>query len=191
MNLTPFFDSVRDGLFFGSLPAWQTLPMERLIEEGARRDRCVEDHAYALATGYHETQRWKYDEEIGKGRGRDYGEPIWLIRGVRTTYHGRGDTQLTWLRNYAKMSVFLSVEHGRPIDLVNKPDLATEPDYSSLIMWEGMVRGMFTGKNLADYIRPGDADYVGARRIINGTDKAKKIAGYAVQFEAALRHCEG
>ncbi len=31
------------------------------------------------------------------------------------------------------------------------------------------------------------ADYVGARRIINGTDKAKTIAGHAVVFETALK----
>lgn len=187
MSLQPFFEAVTGPLFFGSLPKWQSQPMERLIDEGTRRKRCIEDIAYALATGYHETQRWKYDSEIGEGRGHDYGEAIWLIRGVRVAYYGRSDVQLTWLQNYSKMSVFLSMEHGRPINLVNKPDLATEPEYSALIMWEGMIRGMFTGKNLADYIQEGSVDYVGARRIINGTDKAKKIAGYARQFEAALQ----
>src|SRR6185312_11282560 len=30
-------------------------------------------------------------------------------------------------------------------------------------------------------------DYVGARRIINGTDKASLIAGYAKAFETALK----
>jgi hypothetical protein len=46
---------------------------------------------------------------------------------------------------------------------------------------------MFTGKNLADYIRPGSIDYRNARRIVNGTDKANRIAGYAKKFEEALR----
>lgn len=51
-------------------------------------------------------------------------------------------------------------------------------------MVDGMEAGRFTGKKLSDYL-PGD--YVNARRIINGTDKAEQIAGYARQFEAALK----
>ncbi len=186
-NLDHALNIMSDTLFYGSLPHWQRDPVVRIIREGQRRKRTIPEISYSLATGYHETDRWKYDEEIGKGRRRDYGEPILLIRGVRATYHGRGDTQLTWLSNYAKMSAYLSVEHGRPIDLVNHPELAKVPEYSSLIIWEGMVRGMFTGKNLADYFGDGRCDYVGARRIINGTDKAKRIAGYAGKFESALR----
>lgn len=185
--MSSFFQEVTDSLFYGSLPEWQRRPVLRILEEGQRRHRSIEEIAYVLATGYHETGRWKYDEEIGEGRGRDYGEPIWLIRGRRVSYHGRGDTQLTWLHNYARMSVFLTLEHGREINLVSNPDLAKEPEYSSLIIWEGMVRGMFTGQNLADHIRPGQADYIGARRIVNGTDQAERIASYARKFEAALR----
>lgn len=187
MDTGSFLAQVTDTLFFGSLPDWQRRPVLRILEEGQRRQRSIEDISYVLATGYHETGRWKYDEELGEGRGRDYGEPIWLIRGRRVTYHGRGDTQLTWLHNYARMSMALTLEHRREINLVSKPDLATEPEYSSLIIWEGMIRGMFTGKNLADYIRPGAAEYVEARRIVNGTDKAAQIAGYAEKFEDALR----
>ena len=50
----------------------------------------------------------------------------------------------------------------------------------------GMREGWFTTKKLSDYIKNGKADYVGARRIINGTDEARKIAGYAEIFEKAL-----
>jgi putative chitinase len=50
-----------------------------------------------------------------------------------------------------------------------------------------MILGMFTGKKLSDYIKPGKApDYVGARAIINGTDKAKLIAGYANSYIDAI-----
>lgn len=181
-----FFETVRVPMFYGTLPVWQRQPMERIIEEGRRRGRGVNDIAYVLATGYHETSRWRYDEEIGQGEGRDYGEAVLLIRGVRQIYYGRGDTQLTWLRNYARMSLALTLEHGREIDLVNKPELATQPEYSSLIIWEGMVRGMFTGHGLADYLSGDVPDFVGARRIVNGTDRADLIAGYARNFLAAL-----
>lgn len=186
MSRQPFYDAVTTSLFKGSLPDWQKRPMDLIIDEALRRKRRLEDCAYVLATAYHETARFKYDEEIGGGKGYDYGQPIWLVRGVPVAYYGRGLVQLTWLANYAKMSTFLTLEHGRIIDLVNKPDLATQPEYSSLIIWEGMIRGMFTGKNLADYINGGGVDYVNARRIVNGTDKADMIAGYAETFAAAL-----
>lgn len=45
--------------------------------------------------------------EIGEGRGRDYGQPCLLIRGQTAVYFGRGFVQLTWLANYARMSVRL------------------------------------------------------------------------------------
>ncbi|WP_211299438.1 hypothetical protein [Pukyongiella litopenaei] len=191
MSRQPFYDHVAGALFYGSLPDWQRKPLDRLLDEALRRERGIEDTAYAMATAYHETARFKYDHEIGEGSEHDYGRPIWLIRGVPVAYYGRGMVQLTWLANYARMSVLLSLEHGREIDLVNKPDLATEPEYSALIIWEGMIRGTFTGKNLADYINSAGTDYVNARRIVNGTDKAEQIAGYAREFEAGLRLIEG
>lgn len=188
MDIDVFLDQITDTLFYGSLPSWQKRPVMRIVEEGQRRGRSVDEIAYVLATGYHETGRWKFDEEIGRGRGRDYGERIWLIRGKGVTYHGRSDVQLTWLHNYAKMSIFLTLEHDREINLVSNPDLAKEPEMSSLIIWEGMIRGMFTGHNLADYIRPGNVDFIGARRIVNGTDQAERIASYAQKFKTAYRN---
>ena len=50
-----------------------------------------------------------------------------------------------------------------------------------------MADGDFTGKSLSNYISAGKCDYVEARRIVNGTDRAHKIAGYAAEFEVALR----
>lgn len=50
-----------------------------------------------------------------------------------------------------------------------------------------MMLGTFTGKKLDDYIDTGHADYVNARRVVNGTDHATEIAGYAEHYEAALK----
>jgi hypothetical protein len=50
-----------------------------------------------------------------------------------------------------------------------------------------MREGWFTGRRLGDYLRPGRVpDYIGARRVINGQDRAALIAQYARQFERAL-----
>jgi len=49
-----------------------------------------------------------------------------------------------------------------------------------------MERGLFTGKKLSDYITETKTDYVGARKIINGTDHAQKIADLANEYYRSL-----
>ncbi|WP_228557495.1 hypothetical protein, partial [Myxococcus sp. AB025B] len=73
------------------------------------------------------------------------------------------------------------------IDLINNPDLALQPKYASEILVKGSINGWFTSKKLSDYINDKKKDYINARRVINGTDKAQLIANYAVVFEKALR----
>jgi hypothetical protein len=50
----------------------------------------------------------------------------------------------------------------------------------------GMRRGSFTEKKLAYFIGPGVCDYLHARRIINGLDRASTIEEYAKKLEIAL-----
>jgi hypothetical protein len=66
-------------------------------------------------------------------------------------------------------------------------NLALVASTSALITVGGMRDGDFTGMKLSDYIKPGSVDYVNARRIVNGTDRAEQIAGYAEKYEEALR----
>ncbi len=61
-----------------------------------------------------------------------------------------------------------------------------EPDNAAFIMFQGMKHGWFTGTGFENYINERQRDYWNARRIINGTDRAGDIAGYALKFEAAL-----
>ena len=89
-------------------------------------------------------------------------------------FYGRGFVQLTWRNNYAKAGAKVGA------DLVTQPDLATQPETAAKIIACGMAEG------LADYITDSRCDYVAARRIVNGTDKADLIAGYARIFETAL-----
>jgi hypothetical protein len=187
MDRQPFYDHVTAKLFRGSLPDWQRMPMDQILDEAMRRKRRIEECAYVLATAYHETGRFKYDEEIDQGQGRSYGIEVHLYRNKKVAYYGRSWPQHTWLGNYAKMSVAATLEFQRPIDFVNNPDLIKDdPALEGWAMWEGFVTGMWTGKNLADYFDDDHADYVEARRIVNGTDKADMIAGYAREFEAGL-----
>jgi hypothetical protein len=50
-----------------------------------------------------------------------------------------------------------------------------------------MKEGWFTGKKLSDYVTLQRSDFTGARRIINGTDCAALIAGYAVGYDTTLK----
>lgn len=180
MNFDKFCSLVTDSLFYGSLPAFQSEPMKALIDQGLNWEMSTQDTAYVLATSYHETQRYKYMSEIGEGKGHPYGEPIALRSGKYVAYYGRGFVQLTWLQNYLEMERVLG------INMVDNPDVVTEPKVAADVIWHGMVHGTFTGKKLSDYINDSGADYENARRVVNGTDQSALIAGYAREFEQAL-----
>lgn len=99
-------------------------------------------------------------------------------------YRGRGFIQLTGKINYARWSKLLG------IDLVNNPDLAAEPKYALPILIISMRDGLTTGRKLSQYIRPGSVDYFNARRVVNSTDRAELIAGYARKWLARLPSLE-
>jgi putative chitinase len=144
-------------------------------------DPAVQDQrwvAYILATVRHETGfTYAPVEEVGHGAGRPYGIPHPT---TGQTYYGRGYVQITWLENYQAFANRLGV------DLVSQPHLALDPAISYRIASLGMTQGMFTGVNLARFIHDDTADYVNARKIINGLDRADVIAGYAQRFAQML-----
>jgi hypothetical protein len=141
----------------------------------------VDEIAYILATAYHETATTMQPiAEYGKGRGRKYGVPG---RNSGQVPYGRGFVQTTWDVNYERTDRELGLG-GRLIANYNL--LLTDAAMAAQAAVRGMVEGWYTGKRLADYFGGGKCDYVGARKIINGTDKAEKIASYAVAFARAL-----
>lgn len=157
----------------------------KFIIDGFEACPFLTDHrhlAYMLATVKHETANtFKPIAEFGKGRGREYGKTI-----NGHSYYGRGYVQLTWLRNYEVMSERLTTA-GIANDLVNNPDEALQPEKALMIMFIGMHEGLFTGKKLSTYFNEWTEDAVHARKIINGLDKAKMIAGYYYEFNSALK----
>ena len=191
MNLATFFDAVRDRPFGGKLKQEQVDGCGTLIAAFEKADWPVAYAAYGLATAFHETAATmqpikergsnaylsKYDtgklaKALGNTPERD---------GDGILYAGRGYVQLTGLANYRKAGKALN----KP--LVENPDLALRPDIAADIMVRGMQEGWFTGKANKHYLDKTPPDYFGARRIINGTDEAAKIAAYAKSFEAGLR----
>jgi predicted chitinase len=184
MDRQIFFTTIRP-LFVHLTPA-QVVGIEAKLDEFERRKLTdLRFLAYMLATSYHETGKLMAPVREGFAksdmaarrivRNRKYGGEV-----NGHVYYGRGDVQLTWLKNYQAMGKLLS------IPLAENPDLALKPEVSAAIMFEGMLRGSFTAKKLSDYFNDTKTDWVNARRIINGTDKAAMIAGYAREFHTAL-----
>lgn len=126
--------------------------------------RCL---AYMLATAWHETgETMRPITEYGTLKylkGKDY----W-------PYIGRGYAQLTHKENYAKYGI------------ANNVTKALDPDFAAYIIIDAMTKGIFTGKAFDDYFTAKKNDPVGARRIINGTDRAQLVASYHTKFLKAI-----
>ena len=104
-------------------------------------------------------------------------------KGDGLRFKGRGYVQITGRANYLRLGQALGVGTA----FVDQPAMVLEPANAYRIMSDGMRNGRFTGRKLAGFINADGCDYVGARRIINGQDKAVEIAAYATKFEAMLK----
>jgi hypothetical protein len=178
INRDTFFGRVRVNPFGGSLTQGQVDGCNAILDAWESRDDMTDPRwlAYMLATAKWETDHtMRPIEEYGKGQGRPYGVSV-----NGHVYYGRGYVQLTWATNYAKMAALTGA------DLVGHPELALDPKIASLIMFEGMKGGLFTGVGLPRYFSDAADDPVNARRIINGTDHAQDIADIHAGFLAGL-----
>ncbi|ANL71353.1 glycoside hydrolase family 19 protein [Rhizobium phaseoli] len=195
-----FFDAVREELFKGELTQPQVEGITAILDAWERRFAPADRRwlAYILATAYHETAYTMQpvretlaqsdaraveilEAAFAAGRLSWVKTPYWRPDEDGCCWLGRGLVQLTHKRNYEAMSALTG------IDLVADPDRAMEMDAAVTILIEGMLQGSFTGHKLADHLNATTEDWVNARRIVNGTDRAEKLAGYAKAFHAAMR----
>lgn len=182
-----FFDGIRQQPFTGELNKGQVSGIDAILDEWERRKLTdLRWLAYMLSTTKWETAHTM--QPITEGGSQKYlrGKKYW-------PWIGRGYVQLTWERNYKAMTDLMraadfrsSATRGSYPDLVANMDLALVPDIAAFILFEGMTRGTFTGKKLSDYFNKDKTDWINARRIINGTDKAAQIADIAKSFYADL-----
>lgn len=178
----------RDKFFGGYRPTFSALTQPQVNGLSTLLGEIEADEAwsdlrhvsYLLATAKHETANTF--EPIKEYRARE-GTTARAVQDKywSTGYYGRGYVQLTHRANYQTFSVILGA------DFMRNPDLALRPAYAYRIAATGMRRGLFTGKKLSDYLNEREADYIGARRIVNGQDRAELIGRYAAGFEAVLR----
>lgn len=203
-NRAKFFSAVRNS--FGTLKQTQVDGFNYILDawESRYADKDPRYLAYALATTWHETGKTmqpireaygtstadsirRLDAAWAKGQLGKVSKPYW-----RTGFFGRGYVQLTHEVNYRKAQEKLKALFGIEVDFVKDPDLVMNPEYAVLIMFIGMTEGWFAGdkKGRHTFARHFNAtvdDPIEARRIINGTDEASKIAAHHVKFLSALR----
>lgn len=177
--------------------------------------------SFFFATVYTETgiKNFNPTEEVGKGKGTNYGTPD---KETYQTYYGRGWVQLTHKENYKKAMDILG------IDFLNKPNLVLEPKNAYEIMYLSTINGWLEtyrtsssgagGKipiKLVDFLDEKDnLDYDLTRAVINANaigkdpkrfefkkgcfiptyeylDASKKNKDIANFFENALRYSLG
>eukprot|EP00461_Guttulinopsis_vulgaris_P000476 UN00476 len=173
------FSEVKSVVFAGSISTAQANGINDLFQYcAAPLKNNVQWMAYVLATA-----AWETAHQMVPVR-----EAYWLSEAWRKAnlryypWYGRGYVQITWESNYKNAQQKLGVGNI----FTNNPDTTLEPRYAGPIICVGMRDSWFTGRGLSDYIGNGKKDYVNARRIVNGMDKANEIAAYAAAFERAI-----
>jgi hypothetical protein len=193
-----FYSHVRKVLFEGAMTQKQVDGINAILDAFTLYgDGNAQRLAYILATpnvetgGHYEAiheigarsyfNKYEPGTKLGKALGN-------TVIGDGFLYRGRGLVQITGRANYAKVGKALG------IDLIGNPDLALDLTIAAKILVIGTLKGWFTGKGLAAYIDDTDeaddldlAEFIQARRTVNGQDKAAAIGGHALVFEAALK----
>lgn len=211
MNREVFFEAIKKPLFGGIFTTNQVHGLDAILDAFERAGESdatrlsLHKQAYMLATVFHETAATmqpireakaasddeaiaRLDKAFAKGQLTWVKSPYWRKDKDGKAWFGRGLVQITHKFNYEKIGKAIGV------DLLANPALALTMDVAIRIMITGMIKGIFTGKNLDTYlddVDEGDAEdfreFVNARRIINGTDRATLVASHALKFETALK----
>lgn len=131
--------------------------------------------AYILATAEHESASFTTLEEFASGDAYEGRADLGNTQpGDGPRFKGRGFVQLTGRRNYTRYRETTGIKLVElPIVMMNWPALAV------FTMVDGMMRGVYTGQRLDKFVNSTKQDFFDARQVVNGHDRAQKIADQA------------
>lgn len=110
--------------------------------------------------------------------------PYWRRDKEGFSWFGRGRVQNTHRANYEKL------ERRFGIAFTKNPSLLLDSKIDAMVTVVGHMEGIWTGKKLGDYIKPGNSvelikDFIAARAIVNG-DRDKKMPGENITYGAKI-----
>ncbi len=192
LNRGAFFATVRNRL--GTLSQSQVDGLTAVLDAVEHAQLPLSHGAYVLATPWWETNKTMQPVREAYYISKTFeGAEAWRKAHLRYyPWYGRGFVQLTWDFNYQKADDECAaaglIKSG---EIMANPDLVMCPDIAALILVDGMRKGWFTGASLGKCLPPHGVatrdEYMRARTIINGHDKADEIEDFAQVFERALR----
>lgn len=171
---------------FGAIKLPATVDnLKYILSQNEKYNVNLNQLAYILATAYHETgydfipkyeygkaeyfiKKYWHNSKVAKWLGNDDAKDAFDCR-------GRGLVQITGEDNYIKFGIR------------DNPDKALQIETATDILYRGMMNGMFSGKKLTSYVNDTDCYFISARKVVNGSDKAEKIAAHAANFVDILK----
>ncbi len=166
------------------------------VEDIPYRSNHVTGHRINAKPGNTDDLEGYYDDAYGGRLGNVKGSSD------AANYRGRGFVQITGRDNYKRLGqqiqkegftyTFDNIIYGtkeHPIDLeANPTHVNLVPELAAKIMVSGMQNDSFSqkGQGLDHYVNDKTTDFVGARGLVNGTDRAQDIASIADGFAKIL-----
>lgn len=209
LNRDIFFTRIKKKPFNGRLTASQKQGIDFIIdvwEQYFIKRTPISQFAYCLGTTAWETGHSM--QPVKEKGGNAYYFRMYDIKGARPSkarelgninpgdgikFCGMGFVQSTGRGNARKATKRLRELNliDNTIDLEKNPELLMTPRIAAMVLFIGMEEGWFTGRTLDKIIDnevDGDehSDYIKARAIINGKDKAEAIADLSDDFLDAL-----
>lgn len=181
MDRAVYYDCLRTKV---NLTTQNVIGMEKVLDYAEQYKFSAAKLPYVIATAWWETAQTMHPVKEAYWKSE-----AWRRRNLRYyPWYGRGLIQVTWERNYIKMWKELGMTG--PVD----PEEFLDWPIALPALFVGMTKGLYTGKDLDDFIDEIDEsdskdlrEFKNARRIVNGTDQDTVIARLALGFEKCLK----
>ena len=157
---------------YGNFNETQIYNAKLILSRSGMYSNDMRHHAYLLSTAIGESNIIPTPEKKAEPGTPEYEKQ--QNRFYRY-YKPRGYIPFEGQDNYRKFAGMIGE------DLIGEPKLALDDDIAAWIMSIGMHKGLFTGRKLSEFINRVDEDWINARRVLNGLDKAEE---YAVRARA-------